>query len=64
VSNGKQSGTGLGLTLAHAVAREHGGAVTLVSSRAGETIFRLTLQREFAAKEVVPRTKIPPALTS
>jgi signal transduction histidine kinase len=52
VSNGKQSGTGLGLTLAHAVAKEHGGAVTLVSSRPGETIFRLVLQREFAGKEV------------
>jgi nitrogen-specific signal transduction histidine kinase len=53
VSNGKQSGTGLGLTLAHAVAKEHGGAVTLVSSRAGETIFRLVLQREFAGKDAM-----------
>jgi signal transduction histidine kinase len=51
VSNGKQSGTGLGLTLADAVAKEHGGAVTLVSSRAGETIFKLTLQREFPGKD-------------
>jgi signal transduction histidine kinase len=51
VSNGKQSGTGLGLTLADAVAKEHGGAVTLVSSRPGETIFRLTLQREFHGKD-------------
>ena len=50
VSNGKQSGTGLGLTLADAVAREHGGAVTLVSSKRGETIFKLTLQREFPGK--------------
>lgn len=69
VSNGKQSGTGLGLTLAHAVAREHGGAVTLVSSRRGETIFRLVLQREFAAKDLttpsatIRGTKVPPALT-
>ncbi len=52
VSNGKQSGTGLGLTLADAVAKEHGGAVTLVSSRPGETVFRLVLQREFARKDV------------
>jgi signal transduction histidine kinase len=50
VSNGKQSGTGLGLTLADAVAREHGGAVTLVSSRPGETIFELSLQRDFPGK--------------
>jgi signal transduction histidine kinase len=47
VSNGKQSGTGLGLTLADAVAKEHGGAVTLVSSKPGETIFELSLQRDF-----------------
>jgi signal transduction histidine kinase len=42
VSDGKQSGTGLGLTLANAVAKEHGGAVTLLSSRPGETIFELS----------------------
>jgi len=35
----------LGLTLAWSVAREHDGDVKLVSSRAGETIFRLTLVR-------------------
>jgi signal transduction histidine kinase len=45
VSQGKQKGTGLGLTLAWSVAREHDGDVKLVSSRAGETIFRLTLVR-------------------
>lgn len=45
VSKGKQKGTGLGLTLAHSVANEHDGSVELVSSRPGETIFRLTLQR-------------------
>jgi len=45
VSQGKQKGTGLGLTLAWSVAREHGGDVKLVSSREGETIFRLTVAR-------------------
>ena len=45
VSQGKQKGTGLGLTLACSVAREHGGDVKLVSNRAGETIFRLTVER-------------------
>jgi signal transduction histidine kinase len=45
VSQGKQKGTGLGLTLAWSVAREHDGGVKLVSSRAGETIFRLTVAR-------------------
>jgi signal transduction histidine kinase len=45
VSQGKQRGTGLGLTLAWSVAREHGGDVSLVSSRDGETIFRMTVER-------------------
>jgi signal transduction histidine kinase len=45
VSQGKQKGTGLGLTLASSVAREHDGDVRLVSSHAGKTIFRLTLAR-------------------
>ena len=45
VSLGKQRGTGLGLTLAASVAREHGGSVQVVSSRPGEAIFRLTVSR-------------------
>ena len=47
VSEGKQKGTGLGLTLAWCVAREHEGDVRLVSSRPGETIFCLTVARHF-----------------
>jgi len=43
VSDGKQRGTGLGLTLAHAIAKEHGGSVILISTRPGETIFELSL---------------------
>jgi signal transduction histidine kinase len=45
VSQGKQKGTGLGLTLAWSVAREHDGDVKLLSSRPGETIFYLTVAR-------------------
>ena len=45
VSEGKQNGTGLGLTLAHAVAQDHGGSVKLVSSRPGETVFVLLISR-------------------
>jgi signal transduction histidine kinase len=48
VSDGKHSGTGLGLTLANSVAKEHGGAVTLLSTQPGETIFRLSLCTDFA----------------
>lgn len=56
VSEGKQKGTGLGLTLAHCIAVEHGGEVSLVSSRPGETIFQMTVACEIRAQEkaVVP----------
>jgi len=49
VSEGKQKGSGLGLTLAWSIAREHDGEVKLVSSRPGETIFRMTVARRLAA---------------
>jgi signal transduction histidine kinase len=45
VSEGKQKGTGLGLTLAHRVAAEHGGEVILLSSHPGETIFQMIVAR-------------------
>lgn len=45
VSQGKQKGTGLGLTLAFSVARDHEGDVQLVSTHPGETVFRLTISR-------------------
>ena len=46
VSEGKQKGTGLGLTLAHCIAVEHGGEVVLLSSFPGETIFQMTVARK------------------
>lgn len=49
VSEGKQKGTGLGLTLAHCIAQEHGGEVTLLRSRAGETVFQMRVTRELQA---------------
>lgn len=48
VSEGKQKGTGLGLTLANCIAKEHGGEVILFSSREGETIFQLTVPRRLS----------------
>jgi signal transduction histidine kinase len=45
VSEGRQKGTGLGLTLVSCIAEEHGGQVVLASSRPGETVFQLTLMR-------------------
>lgn len=46
VSEGKQKGTGLGLTLAYCIAAEHGGHVALLSSRGGETIFEMVVPCE------------------
>jgi nitrogen-specific signal transduction histidine kinase len=51
VSEGKQKGTGLGLTLVHCIAVEHGGEVVLLSSRPGETIFRMKVARELPMQD-------------
>lgn len=48
VSEGKQKGTGLGLTLAHCIATDHGGDVILLGSRPGETIFQMKVARGLA----------------
>jgi signal transduction histidine kinase len=50
VSEGKQKGTGLGLTLAHCIAVEHGGEVILLGSRPGETIFQMKVARALPAQ--------------
>ncbi len=52
VSEGKHKGTGLGLTLAHCIAVEHGGAVVLVSSRPGETIFQMKVARDLEMEDI------------
>lgn len=46
VSAGKQKGTGLGLTLAHCIAVEHGGEVVLLRSHPGETVFQMRVTRK------------------
>ncbi len=45
VSEGKHKGSGLGLTLTQCIAAEHGGNVTLLHSRPGETVFRMSIAR-------------------
>ena len=45
VSEGKQKGSGLGLTLTQRIAAEHGGSVTLLRSKPGETVFRMSITR-------------------
>ena len=56
-------GTGLGLTVAYAIAQEHGGRITLASPQAGGTSFHLELPitglsvryREPVAQQVLPQ---------
>jgi signal transduction histidine kinase len=50
VSEGKQKGTGLGLTVAHCIALEHGGEVVLLSSRPGKTIFQIKVARALSIR--------------
>lgn len=45
VSEGKQKGTGLGLTLSQSIAKEHGGSVRLMESAPGRTFFLITFLR-------------------
>ncbi len=54
VSEGKQNGTGLGLTLAFQVARDHGGSIVIERSSPGDTCFRFSIHRaEPAAVETL-----------
>jgi signal transduction histidine kinase len=62
VSEGKQKGTGLGLTLADCIASEHGGEVTLLSSRPGETIFQMKVARDLRRHDMA--TELERALTT
>jgi len=64
VSQGKQRGTGLGLTLAASVAREHDGDVRLMRSRPGETIFRFRVARSLPPTPAKPDRLRSKVLTS
>lgn len=45
VSEGKESGLGLGLTLARQIAQEHGGDIELKSGTEGGSVFVITLPK-------------------
>lgn len=64
VSQGKQKGSGLGLTLAHCIAAEHGGYLMLVSSRPGETVFRMCIARGPAPEAAVPQQPANPEVAN
>jgi hypothetical protein len=42
------------LTLAHCIAAEHGGYLVLVSSRPGETVFRMSIARGLLGEGIFP----------
>ena len=45
VSEGRESGIGLGLTLAQQIAQEHGGGISLAETSEGETVFTINLPK-------------------
>ena len=57
VNEGKQKGTGLGLTLAYCIAAEHGGEVVLLRSCSGETIFQMKVARELQPRDASDRSQ-------
>jgi signal transduction histidine kinase len=57
VSEGKQKGTGLGLTLTQCIATEHGGQVLLVSSRPGETVFQMQVARDLPQESAITHSE-------
>jgi signal transduction histidine kinase len=62
VSEGRESGIGLGLTLAQQIAQEHGGGITLDQTTEGETVFTINLLKaSLQALGVVVERKTSPA---
>ena len=65
VSEGRESGVGLGLTLAQQIAHEHGGNITLDTTIERHTVFTITLPKDAlqvlgtAAEKKTERTKTP-----
>ncbi|HMH15387.1 MAG TPA: HAMP domain-containing sensor histidine kinase [Edaphobacter sp.] len=65
VSEGRESGVGLGLTLAQQIAHEHGGNITLDTTIERHTVFTITLPKAAlqmlgtAAEKKTARTKTP-----
>ena len=57
VSEGKQKGTGLGLTIASAISAEHQGEVVLVKSDPGETVFEMRIPREVHGPSQPPQKR-------
>ena len=62
VSEGRESGIGLGLTLAQQIAQEHGGGISLEETSEGETVFTINLPKaSLQALGAVVERKASPA---
>jgi signal transduction histidine kinase len=62
VSEGRESGIGLGLTLAQQIAQEHGGGIDLDETSEGETVFTIILPKaSLQALGLVVEKKTSPA---
>jgi signal transduction histidine kinase len=62
VSEGRESGIGLGLTLAQQIAQEHGGEISLGETSEGETVFTISLPKaSLQALGAVAERKTSPA---
>jgi signal transduction histidine kinase len=62
VSEGRESGIGLGLTLAQQIAQEHGGGISLDETSEGETVFTINLLKaSLQALGVVVEKRTSPA---
>jgi signal transduction histidine kinase len=61
VSEGRESGTGLGLTLAQQIAQEHGGSITLKETAERNTVFTIVLSKAALQKHAkMSEKKIEP----
>jgi signal transduction histidine kinase len=59
VSEGKESGVGLGLTLAQQISQEHGGSIELEETLEGYTVFTITLPKlALRALRQTPHAKV------
>jgi signal transduction histidine kinase len=64
VSEGRESGIGLGLTLAQQIAQEHGGGISLDQASEGETVFTISLPKaSLQALGIVVERKTSPVYT-
>jgi signal transduction histidine kinase len=62
VSEGRESGIGLGLTLAQQITQEHGGGISLDETSEGETVFTINLPKaSLQALGVVVERRTSPA---